>query len=132
VFLRIIASARNRSLILAIVQDLCRFCEAVRVACGRLLRSILRRQRAAFCAASKVLFRHLQVVLGRYLWCVADPLRNDVQREVFTNLGFARSTKILEQPGPRLDACTFQNPSKLCAEVGVRVAIADDDVDLCV
>jgi hypothetical protein len=66
-----------------------------------------------------VLARH-QVVLGRHLGGVAEPLGHGVGWMAFNPVGLARGPKVLEQAVPRLVARLQDDPAQLRAEVRPR------------
>jgi hypothetical protein len=78
--------------------------------------------------ALEVLVGQLEVMLGGDRLAVAHPLANDVHREFFGQLGFARAPHVLKHLGPGLQAGRPNEVEKPAAEVLVCVAVAGDGV----
>ncbi len=87
----------------------------------RLLRPAPRR-------SCEVYFHCLQVVLFRNLRAVAKPTGHNVDGELFYQLRFSRTAKVLERLGPRLQTGASNDPVPLRLKVLRRVSVSGDNV----
>ena len=113
------------------------------IRCGRLLRRILRRQCAGFCAALdrplEVVCRHLGIVLETDPRTVPQPSRNNVSRILGQQFRCPRRTEVVKPSRPRFESRLADESVKLGSQVAVPPAgrtlrtgqpVAADHIDL--
>ena len=97
-----------------------------------MLRSILRRKCAAFCAALQspleMLFGRLEIMLPSDLLAVAHPFANDVRRELLFKFRLPARPQVVEDARPRFHAGSLHKPCHVCAEIRSWVTISRDEV----
>lgn len=102
-----------------------------------LLRSILRRECATFCAALNgsphpsgvgiMIVGHLQIMLIGDECAVADPFADNVQRKPHGEFGLPARPHVVEQSWPGLQSGPLDDPEQLRSQVGRLVPITSDD-----